>query len=75
MLYKLWDCLASESKACLFFHQRKNHDKRWTPPGSDFSRNVSVKYAMEPTDQVPAVMQATPADVLHNRGVFTEKAV
>ena len=68
MLYnRLWDCLGFDAQLCLFGFQRDNHDAGWMPDAT-VKKNLTVE--TRGRENVPAIMQATPADVKHNRGAF-----
>jgi len=57
-------------------YQRANHNKRWQPPSDKMSQVVPVVRVQDDGEQlhpdIVPIMQATPADVKHSRGVFGE---
>ena len=84
MITPLWDCLDFDSQLCLFGFQRDNHDAHWMPGiKPDWTKaTITARYAdnsvtVDPSKvevTVVKVMQATPSDVKHNRGVFNDRA-
>jgi len=69
----LWFCLSDDGRDRVRLFQQK-HQPHWEPPSEAQVVPVKVQDGGEQLhpDIVP-IMQATPADVKHNRGVFAER--
>jgi hypothetical protein len=72
LISKVWDCLQLHEQQLL-----------WDVQADRYGTNVAVQRLAQPdvavhfsgnTEDVPAIMQATPGEVKHGGGVFGEKA-
>ncbi len=80
LLSSLWNCLSTDAqnRIRLFALECSPH---WTPPRPDDSGSTRIHFNVDELEaerlerEVKPIMQATPAEVKHNRGVFAERAV
>jgi hypothetical protein len=71
---KLWFRLSEDAQNRIRLYQ-KEHQPRWQPPSDKMSQSVPAVRVQDDGGQlhpdiVPRIMQATPEQVKHGRGVF-----